>query len=216
MDFLVPYVTVVLGETLQTLLKPALFQLLWNRFKMMMSDLWVSCTVMSKNNHGRVGTVMLSWIIHAKQLLPLSSDYISKMLLGLNLHLIQEGLPIERAIRLPSPHAHFFEKHTQAPTHPPGQSQNPHWAFSYLHPHPCPTVVHRYKQALLDTQQRMQGVDGLPRIVNVPPGSERHLRKDRVVWEESKFHEQIEWSELSPQIILYFNVKKDKLEVSFF
>lgn len=38
---------------------------------------------------------------------------------------------------------------------------------------------------------------GFPRIVNMPPGLERHLRKGSLEWEESKFQEQIELSELT-------------------
>lgn len=119
------------------------------RFKMMMSNLWVVHS-WAKKNHRIIESCNNFWIIYAIRL-PLSqlSDYITKMLFGLNLHVIQESpsviYPWEKAMYLPSPHGQtflpIFEKHIQAPTNTPTHPRT-NSAFSYFHPYICTPALH--------------------------------------------------------------------------
>lgn len=122
----------------------------------------LSCTFMSKKNDRIIESCNNFWIIYAIRL-PLSqlSDYITKMLFVLNLHVIQEGPSVVYPWEKPCIYHHHMAKHfcpflrnIYRPHQHPYTSQNKLSLFllSPIYLHTCPTLVHIYKQILLNTQ----------------------------------------------------------------
>lgn len=160
----------------------------------------LSCTFMSKKNDRIIESCNNFWIIYAIRL-PLSqlSDYITKMLFVLNLHVIQEGpsvvYPWEKAMYLPSPHGQtflpIFEKYIQAPPTPlhiPEQTQ-PFPTFTHISAHLPYTGPHIQTDLAKHTIKGCKVV--FSRTVSMPLGLERHLWKCRIEWGESQLYEQI-------------------------
>lgn len=153
-----------------------------------------------QKNHRIIESGDNFWIIYAIRL-PLSqlSDYITKMLLGLNLHVIQEGpsvvYPWEKAMYLPSPHGQYFcpflrnkYRHPPTPLPIPEQTQ-PFPTFTHIPAHLPYTGPHIQTDLAKHTIKGCKVV--FPRTVSMHLGLERHLWKCRIEWGESQLYEQI-------------------------